>query len=313
MTTNKNTITAACKKLITAREHWEANELAASNRKLYSILSRCFDVYKQLAANVFLVDAVNDLLAAKDIKVISTLHPANKLMKLIFGDNDRRRVSAYATVMKAALEDEKDATADFAAWVNKKGGIEAIRTGGTTENSTTAETKSADAFSKAAAQLSKEHAIATINPSSKFPDKTGYVLVLAHIAPDRSLSVVKFVGDVDDDRTKALVVKVVADEEKNFKSVVGKAIKNREKLIKQQEKEAKASNKAREKKQKEEAALTEAATDDEEIDKMLEEIQARRAAKQAQTDAYDEQLDEIKQWDVVYTADEENDEINVAA
>lgn len=287
MTKVKNNIAATCEALISSREDWEINELAASNAKLYTILSRCFDVYKQLAANPFLIKQVDDLLTAKDIKFTAATHPANKLMKLIFGDKDRRRVSAYATVMKAALEDEKDATANFAAWVNKKGGVEAIRTGNatdgnTTESSTTAETKSADAFSKAVARLSKEHAIATINPSSKFPDGTGYVMVLAHIGGDRSLSVVKFVGEINDDRTKSLVIKVAADAEKASEKAMDKQ-----------------SNKAVAKAVQKNRAHTKSVI--------------AKKEKEAKNSIYDEPLDENTQWDAVYTADEENEEINVAA
>lgn len=277
-----STISATCKALISSREDWESNELAASNTKLYSILSRCFDVYKQLAANPFLIKQVDDLLTAKDIKFTAATHPANKLMKLIFGDKDRRRVSAYATVMKAALEDKKDATANFAAWVNKKGGVEAIRTGNTNESSAAVEAKSADAFSKAVARLSKEHAIATINPSSKFPDGTGYVMVLAHIGGDRSLSVVKFVGEINDDRTKSLVIKVAADAEKASEKAMDKQ-----------------SNKAVAKAVQKNRAHTKSVI--------------AKKEKEAKNSIYDEPLDENTQWDAVYTADEENEEINVAA
>ncbi|ARJ67052.1 hypothetical protein WV31_15935 [Magnetospirillum sp. ME-1] len=291
------------------RVDWENNELAASNRKLYSILSRCFDVYKQLAANPFLIKHVDDLLTAKDIKATATLHPANKLMKLVFGDNDRRRVSAYATVMKAALEDEKKASANFAAWVNKKKGIEAIRTGNTAESSTTAETKSADAFNKATTQLSKRHAIAKLGPCSNFPDGTGYVMVLAHIAADRSLSVVKFVGKINDDRTKSLVIKVAAEAEKADEKAT-------DKLSDKAVNKAAAKNKAREKRaierNKEEAENEKKNNSQAEQDRRAK-LRSDWEARQVQTDAYDEPFDENLNWEVTYTADEENEEINVAA
>ena len=303
------TISGACEALISARENWENNELAASNAKLYSILSRCFDVYKQLAANVFLVDEVNDLLTAKDIKFISTLHPANKLIKLIFGDKDRRRVSAYATVMKAALEEADDATANFAAWVTRKHGVEAIRTGNTTDG-VKAAAKSADAFNKAAAQLSKERAIATINPSSKFPDGTGYVMVLAHIASDRSLSVVKFLGDINDDRVKTQVIKVAADaekkseeeEDKRVDKAVAKAVKKNinhtKRVIKKQEEDAKKEKSAR-------AA---------ELDKELREnISGMKDSKRHQNDECGETIDENIKWDVSYSTADGNEQTTFAA
>ncbi|WP_161539648.1 hypothetical protein [Paramagnetospirillum kuznetsovii] len=231
--TNLNTsINSTCKSLISERENWEKIELAASNTKLYSILSRCFEVYKQLKQNQFLVEELDKMLTAKGIKFTAAVHPANKLIKLIFGDNDRRRVSAYATVMKAAHENASKATADFAAWVKREGGIEAIRTGNaTTGGGSSGTTSDPEAFNKAAARLGKEAAIASIAPSSKFPEETGYVMVLARIAPDRSLSVVKFIGKVNDERAKSIVIKAAAAEDADCKASASKAIKTMKKNI----------------------------------------------------------------------------------
>ncbi|CAA7614307.1 conserved hypothetical protein [Magnetospirillum sp. SS-4] len=309
---NSNTsIATTCKNLIKQRVSWEATELAASNAKLYTILSACFDVYKQMVANVFLVDQVDKLLEANSIKFISTLHPANKLMKLIFGDNDRRRVSSYATVMRAAHEDKGKATADFTAWVKNKGGIEAIRTGNTTGGSTSSgSTKSTEAFTKADAQLSKTPAIITTAPSSKFPEGTGYVMVLARIAPDRSLSVVKFVGKVNDDHAKSQVIKVVASEEKARKD-------EEKKLLEKSVGKCVKKNKATEKR-----AIERKMKDDEEKRKWEYSPDGRLAAAQkAEQEAEDINIHDDDgnidissvKFEITYKADDENTEANVAA
>ena len=306
-----STISATCKSLISERENWEKIELAASNTKLYSILSRCFEVYKQLKQNQFLVDELDKMLTARGIKFTAAVHPANKLIKLIFGDNDRRRVSAYSTVMKAALENASNATADFAAWVKREGGIEAIRTGNaTTGGASSGTTSDPEAFNKAAAQLSKERAIATINPSSKFPDGTGYVMVLAHIASDRSLSVVKFVGEINDDRVKTQVIKVAADaekkseeeEDKRADKAVAKAVKKNtnqtKRVIKKKDEDAKKENSART------AAL----------DKELrEKISDMNNSNHDQNDEYEEAIDENIKWDISYTSEDQNSKTTFAA
>lgn len=129
--------------LSTRRENWEKTELAASHARLYAILTNCYEFYLTMKSETTpkgvrkqLVAGLDLFLDAQGLRTLSNTHDMNKVVKAVFGD-ERRRVSAYAMVLRAALisgPDMKAQTAhvpasDLAAWIETKGGVEEIRLG----------------------------------------------------------------------------------------------------------------------------------------------------------------------------------------
>jgi hypothetical protein len=215
--TNTNSAEVTLPSLINSRIRWEKTELAKSNAKLYEILGGCFTILQRVLADPRGVDDIENYLTKRKLKFQKSLPIENKLIKLVFGDSDRRRVSAYAIVMRKALEDAANAAADFAQWVRDKGGLEAIRT--STNGGGGAEMD----FDLAAEKLNQLPVIATITPSSdqRIPTETGYVMVLARVGADRSVSVVKFMSKVNDARSKAAVTQIIKAREASFASASG--------------------------------------------------------------------------------------------
>ena len=126
-------------------EEWAGNELAASHRRLYAILTDCYRYYLRMKTDTS-GQVRADLKKALDTFLIVKIggdgdkgkHDMNRIVKAVFGA-DRRRVSAYGIALRSALEaggkdssgKVKPLAADrLADWLTEKGGVEEVRLGG---------------------------------------------------------------------------------------------------------------------------------------------------------------------------------------
>lgn len=118
-----------------ARISWETTELAASNKRLYSILHDAYSYYlvmKQDSIKETRAQYAADLekfIKARDYSFMPTTHDMTRVVKCVFGV-DRRRVSAYSIALREALR-QQVAAADLIAFIEENGGVEQIRMGGT--------------------------------------------------------------------------------------------------------------------------------------------------------------------------------------
>jgi hypothetical protein len=117
-----------------ARMNWESTELAASNKRLYSILRDAYSYYlvmKQDHNKGTRQDRTNELerfIKARSYTFMPSTHDMTRVIKCVFGV-DRRRVSAYSIALREALR-QKVAAADLVAFIEENGGVEQIRMGG---------------------------------------------------------------------------------------------------------------------------------------------------------------------------------------
>lgn len=126
------------------RESWEQNEYAASRKRLYEVLTQCYDYYitMKLGADKAIrgeyKTALTDFCNGRGYNFNRTTHDMQRIVKAVFGGSDRRRISAYAQALVAALSgggfnDKGEAvavlTVDLSSWIEEQGGIEEIRTG----------------------------------------------------------------------------------------------------------------------------------------------------------------------------------------
>ncbi len=125
------------------REKWEGTELAASHKRLYSILLKCYEFYlgmkspeKDTDARKALRDGLDSFIKARDYHFKANTHDMNRVVKAVFGSVDRRRVSAYSLALRAALVEgpvnSKNHRTPLAAdqlveWIEDKGGVEEVR------------------------------------------------------------------------------------------------------------------------------------------------------------------------------------------
>ncbi len=123
--------------LIAARKEWEVGMYRTSNLALYAILASSFQFYNELSAQHYKSAdrvAFADFCSKLGIKFKANTQLIVHVVKCVFYDEaadrnaqrDRRRISAYATVLRRAIAD-KVAPADLSAWIEANGGIEQIR------------------------------------------------------------------------------------------------------------------------------------------------------------------------------------------
>ena len=117
-----------------ARKSWEETELAASNKRLYSILRDAYSYYlvmKQDSIKETRTQYAADLekfIKARGYTFMPSTHDMTRVVKCVFGV-DRRRVSAYSIALREALR-QQIAAADLVTFIEENGGVEQIRMGG---------------------------------------------------------------------------------------------------------------------------------------------------------------------------------------
>jgi hypothetical protein len=123
-------ITAAIENLVAQREQWQQNAFRTSNDQLYSLLQSCYSLYKSMEGTDTGAKAMRDQLKAyidsKGYTFKKTTHTIAKLIKCVFGVEDRRRISTYTLVLRSALA-RKTGVLEVVNFIRDEGGIEEIR------------------------------------------------------------------------------------------------------------------------------------------------------------------------------------------
>lgn len=112
---------------------WHDTMYVSCTEKLYELLSRCLGYYELMTlagdAGKPARSGLKNFIAYKKRRFKDGTHALNKIAYLVFGD-DRRRVSAYARVLRIAY-DGGIKSIEFVDWVSNAGGIEEVRRNGT--------------------------------------------------------------------------------------------------------------------------------------------------------------------------------------
>ena len=115
--------------LISARKHWQENELARSNQALYGILQKCFNLHFSMngldAAATALKAAFHEYCENQTPKITGS-HLMTQIVNAVFGMQDRRTSSAYSIVLRHA-HSKSWSVLDIPAKITEAGGVEAIR------------------------------------------------------------------------------------------------------------------------------------------------------------------------------------------
>lgn len=114
--------------LATQREGWEMTQLARSNQALYSIFKECLSLYRDLTEGENLKEkkiGFKDHINLKGYKFKETSPLSLKVIRCIFGDKDRRRLSTYHTVLRVAIADGW-LLDEVATKITERGGVQEI-------------------------------------------------------------------------------------------------------------------------------------------------------------------------------------------
>jgi hypothetical protein len=122
-------IRTAIDTLVTERMYWQDHANRTSNDQLYGLLQKCFALYKELSGSSAEAaaqrDALRDYISLKSYKFASGTHTIVKIVKCVFG-MDRRRISAYGIVLRAALA-QNISVMDIPQFIRDAGGVEELR------------------------------------------------------------------------------------------------------------------------------------------------------------------------------------------
>ena len=115
--------------LAAERLAWQEGAFRTSNEQLYEILKNCYQLYLGMCGNKetssLLRDSLVKYIAENNIIVKESAHTMTKIVRCVFG-NDRRRVSAYSIVLRAAFALDIKAN-DLPSYIRENGGVEEVR------------------------------------------------------------------------------------------------------------------------------------------------------------------------------------------
>lgn len=114
--------------LAVTREVWEATEYNRSNQALYKLIADCLALYNDLTSGddaTFKKQGLKDYINLKGYVFKDTSPLSLKVIRCVFGDRDRRRLSTYHTVLCVAIAD-KWVVADVAKHIGDYGGVQEI-------------------------------------------------------------------------------------------------------------------------------------------------------------------------------------------
>ena len=122
---NVKMLAAALKKLHDKRTAWQEGTYKRSNEELYAILAECHTLLEQLRGEIKLRKKLNEAIAAAGYTVRSNTSLELKVVRSVFG-TENKRTQAYARVLQIAkAELPKGWT--LPEWIEEQGGIEEVR------------------------------------------------------------------------------------------------------------------------------------------------------------------------------------------
>jgi hypothetical protein len=110
------------------REVWESNELARSNDALYPIFDGCIELYRDLTRGEGVKaqkKGFEDFINVKGYVFKSTSPLTLKVIRCVFGEKDRRRLSTYHSVLRVAIADNWK-VGEAAQRISEYGGVQEI-------------------------------------------------------------------------------------------------------------------------------------------------------------------------------------------
>jgi hypothetical protein len=110
------------------RQQWETTAYRTSNQQLYALLAECyvyggelpFDQAKQRSA------VLADFCQQRGYVVKKESPLLTRVVKAVFGNVDRRRISTYSLVLRSAKA-ENVLPSNLAQWIEQRGGIQEVK------------------------------------------------------------------------------------------------------------------------------------------------------------------------------------------
>lgn len=116
--------------LANARKQWQQNAYTKSNNELYKLLADCYAHYLAMCADNAkakeLREQLDAYITSNKLVFRKGTHNLVKIVKCVFGDTDKRRISTYGIVLRTALATGLKAK-EVAAFIKDNGGVQEIK------------------------------------------------------------------------------------------------------------------------------------------------------------------------------------------
>ena len=113
-----------------AHKEWQKNAYTKSNNELYKLLAECYASYLTMCADSAKAKELREQLDAyittNKLVFRKGTHNLVKIVKCVFGDTDKRRISTYGIVLRTALANGLKAK-EVAAFIKDSGGVQEIK------------------------------------------------------------------------------------------------------------------------------------------------------------------------------------------
>lgn len=110
------------------RVDWENGLYRTSNQALYQLMGECLAYCGELTVGQAKLrnDALQAFYKERGYRYKSDMPLVTRVVRAVFGDVNRRRISTYSLVLRQAQK-ENVAYADLPTWIEERGGIQEIR------------------------------------------------------------------------------------------------------------------------------------------------------------------------------------------
>lgn len=116
--------------IVNARKQWQQNAYTKSNDELYAVLAKCYSSYLLMCEDTVDAEVMRKQFDAYIIKskivFKKSTHKLVKIVKCVFGDTDKRRISTYGIVLRTALANNL-ASNQVADFIKQSGGVQEIK------------------------------------------------------------------------------------------------------------------------------------------------------------------------------------------
>ena len=185
--------------LVQARERFETQTLARTNKELYSILGQVHDLFISACASTEClkdtVKAMKETLSKRNVKVQSNSPALTVFVRYVF-NSDRKRAYNYTRTLMAAIKDKKPSET-LAEFIESKGGVEECKKNFAKKPETLAkEVALKDAIAEsfmALENLQAKETVALPNSSVYLNDGCTYVFVVARQNANNELELLRTV------------------------------------------------------------------------------------------------------------------------
>jgi hypothetical protein len=113
------------------RLEWENGVYVEANKQLYAVLARCYAFLLQSEGESYIKigNVLKAFYTSRKLAYKEKTPLACRIVRAVFGNVDRRRISTYAIVIRKAIKEGIEIS-DFAAWIERNKGVQEIRLGG---------------------------------------------------------------------------------------------------------------------------------------------------------------------------------------